>query len=60
MKVELFSGLELSGAPVKTYVSDKVFLSQAAAEAHEDVVMENVSSRHTFSYSPSCDETLKV
>ena len=60
VKVELFSGLELSGAPVKTYVSDKVFLSQAAAEAHEDVVMENVSSRHTFSYSPSCDETLKV
>lgn len=60
VKVEFFSNNDLEGKPVKTYVTDKVFLSQSASEAHEDLVMENVSSRHTFCYYPLADETLKV
>ena len=60
VKVESFAGIELSGEPVKTYVADKVFVNTAAAEAHEDLVLVDVSSRHTFYYSPLTDETLKV
>ena len=60
VKVESYAGIGLSGKPVKTYVADKVFINQAAAEAHEDLVLENVSSRHTFYYSPKADQTLKV
>ncbi len=32
----------------------------AAAQTHEELVLENVSSRHTFYYSPARDESLKV
>lgn len=60
VKVEVFSNSDLAGTPVETYVAQKVFLDQAAAQAHEDVVLENVSSRHTFYYSPSENESLKV
>ena len=60
VKVEFFSNNDLAGEPVKTYVTDKVYLSNSASEAHDDLVMTNVSSRHTFFYSPACDESLKV
>ena len=60
VRVEVFSNTDLSGSPVETYVADKVFLNQAAAQAHEDVVLENVSSRHTFYYTPARNESLKV
>ncbi len=60
VKVEVFSNPDLAGTPVETYVAQKVFLDQAAAQAHEDVVLENVSSRHTFYYSPSENVSLKV
>ena len=60
VKVEVFSNTDLAGTPVETYVAEKVFLNQAAAQAHEDVVMENVSSRHTFYYTPSRNESLKI
>lgn len=60
VKVEVFSNTDLSGSPVETYVAEKVFLNQAAAQAHEDLVLENVSSRHTFYYTPARNESLKV
>ena len=60
VKVEVFSNTDLSGSPVETYVAEKVFLNQAAAQAHEDLVLENVSSRHTFYYMPARSESLKV
>jgi len=60
VKVEVFSNTDLSGSPVETYVAEKVFLNQAAAQAHEDLVLENVSSRHTFYYTPAQSESLKV
>ena len=60
VKVEVFANSDLAGTPVETYVADKVFLNQAAAQAHEDVVLENVSSRHTFYYTPARNESLKV
>lgn len=60
VKVEVFSNPDLAGTPVETYVAQKVFLDQAAAQAHEDVILENVSSRHTFYYSPSENVSLKV
>ena len=60
VRVEFFANDDLKGSPVKNYVSDKVYLSQSAAEAHDDLVMENVSSRHTFFWSPAQDESLKV
>ena len=60
VKVEVFANSDLAGTPVETYVADKVFLNQAAAQAHEDVVLENVSSRHTFYYTPARSESLKV
>ena len=60
VKVEVFSNTDLSGSPVETYVAEKVFLNQAAAQAHEDLVLENVSSRHTFYYTPARSESLKV
>ena len=60
VKVESYAGIDLSGEPVKTYVAERVFIDQAAAEAHEDLIMENVSSRHTFCYAPQADQTLKV
>ena len=60
VKVEFFSNNDLAGKPVKTYVADKVYLSNSAAEAHDDLIMENVSSRHTFCYSPVSDESMKI
>lgn len=60
VKVEFFSNIDLAGAPTKTYIAEKVYLSNTAAEAHDDLVMENVSSRHTFYYSPDSDESLKI
>lgn len=60
VKVETFDNPDLKGCPVSTYIAEKVFLDQSAAEAHEDLVMENVSSRYTFYYSPKKDESLKI
>ena len=50
VKVEIFQNVNLEGEPSETYVADKVFLDHTAAEAHEDVVKENISSRHSFIY----------
>ena len=58
--VETFNNVDLEGTPVSTYVSQKVTVSQTAAEAHEDHVSENVSSRHTFFYSPKEDVSMKI
>lgn len=60
VKVEMFNNIDLSGIPVKTYVAQKVTVSQTAAEAHEDHLEENVSSRHTFYYVPDNDISMKV
>ncbi len=50
VKVELYTNSKLEGEPEETYLSDKVFLDYTAAEAHEDVVKENISTRHSFVY----------
>ena len=60
VKVEIFNNADLEGEPSSVYVTQKVAISSAAVEAHEDLVLENISSRHTFHYSPYVDETLKV
>ena len=60
VKTEIFSNINLSGNPVNSYVSDKVFMDNTAAEAHEDLVKENISSRHTFVYAPEKTENYIV
>lgn len=55
VSVELFQNINLEGAPVKTYVTDRVFISDVASEAHEEVVAENQSTRHTFWFKPIKD-----
>lgn len=60
VKVEIFNNSDLEGVPANSYVAEKVAISGAALEAHEDLILENISSRHTFHYRPSVDETLKV
>ena len=60
VKTEIFSNINLSGNPVNSYVSDKVFMDNSAAEAHEDLVRENISSRHTFVYAPEKTENYIV
>ena len=60
VRVEMFNNIDLSGMPVKTYVAQKVTVCQTAAEAHEDHLEENVSSRHTFYYVPDNDISMKV
>ena len=57
VKVQMYSGVNLEGAPLSTYVSERVYLSGMPAEAHEDLVAENLSSRHTFYYKPDADVT---
>lgn len=51
VKTEIFNNIDLKGDPVESYVSDRVFLDSKAAEAHDDVVKDNMSSRHTFMYA---------
>ena len=60
VSVEIFSDINLSGEPSSRYVSESVFLSGAPVEAHEDLVVEKFSSRHTFYYVPENDEDYKV
>lgn len=57
VKVEIYPNINLEGKPVEEYVADRVFLDNKAAEAHDDLVRDNISSRHTFVYYPQ--ETLK-
>ena len=57
VSVEMYSGVNLEGEPLNRYVSDRVYLSGMPAEAHEDLVAENLSSRHTFYYRPQEDVT---
>ena len=56
VSVEIFSNTNLEGAPSNRYVAERVYLSGAPAEAHEDVIPEKLSSRHTFYYQPVADE----
>ena len=57
VSVEVFPNVNLEGAPAQKYISDKVFISPDAMEAHEDVVPIKLSTRHTFYYSPKSDVT---
>lgn len=60
--VQVFQNTDLLGSPVKEYVSQNIYISDTAAEAHEELVAENQSSRYTFWYKPSQDVayTLKM
>ena len=60
VKVEMYNNPDLKGEVTVTYVADKVTMAQTAAEAHDDLLMENVSSRHTFFYSPKEDVSMKI
>ena len=53
--VQVYQNTELAGTPVKEYVSRNIFISDSAAEAHEELVAENQSSRYTFWYKPTED-----
>lgn len=55
VSVEIYPNINLKGKPVQKYIAEKVFLSDSAAEAHEDLVAENLSSRHTFYYKSPKD-----
>lgn len=57
VNVELFRNVNLDGNPVKTYTADRIFISDLAAEAHEEVIAENQSTRHTFWFRPDKDVT---
>ena len=60
--VQVYQNTELAGTPVKEYISNNVFISSVPTEAHEDVIPQNQSSRHTFWYKPAEDVayTLKL
>ena len=60
VKVEMFDNIHLAGKPVSTNISDKVSVSSFAAEAHEDLHLENMSSRQTFYYCPKEDVSMKI
>lgn len=60
VKVELFDNIDLAGQPISNSVANKVTISSVAAEAHEDLLLENMSSRHTFYYRPKEDVSMKV
>ena len=53
--VEIYGNVSLEGKPVRTYFDEKVYMTNAAAEAHDDVVAVNLSTRHTFYYKPQSD-----
>ena len=55
--VQVYQNTELLGTPVKEYVSENIYISDTAAEAHEELVAENQSSRYTFWYKPAQDDT---
>ena len=55
VSVEVFSNTELKGTPSAMYVAEKVYMTNEAIEAHDDVVPLCMSSRHTFYYTPSAD-----
>ena len=60
VRVETFNNIHLQGQPASVYVAQKVTVSKAAAEAHDDHLLENVSSRHTFCYIPKNDVQMKI
>ena len=60
VSVEIFSNIFLEGEPSNRYVAERVYLLGAPAEAHEDVVPEKLSSRHTFYYHPQTDEAYVI
>ena len=53
---EYYDNDQLEGAPKHTFVTDKVAIRRDAIEAHEDLVMVGISTRHTFYYKPQQDE----
>ena len=55
--VQMYQNTELEGAPIKEYVARNIFISDSAAEAHEELSAENQSSRFTFWYRPAKDLT---
>ena len=60
VKVEFFDNVDLKGEPSVVYASDKVFIDSSAKEAHEDIVLVNVSTRHTFYFKPEKDLVYKL
>ena len=60
VKVEFFNNLNLEGEPSVVYTNDRVFISSSAKEAHEDLVLLNVSTRHTFFFKPEKDLFYRV
>ena len=60
VSVEIYSNVNLEGEASGKYVAERVYLSGAPAEAHEDVIPEKLSSRHTFYYKPAADETYVI
>lgn len=60
VNVEIYPNTSLEGTPSKTYVSDRVYLSTTAAEAHEDLEATNISSRHTFCYKAAEDARVLI
>lgn len=53
---EFYNNVSLEGKPSSESVKSKVYISNVAQEAHEELVRDNVSTRHTFYYKPSKDE----
>ena len=60
VKVEYFTNTELQGTPAKVYSSDHVEIDSSAKEAHDDMVEVNVSTRHTFSFTPEKNLSYRV
>lgn len=60
VRTEIYSNVNLEGSPVDVYTAEKVYLTDSATEAHDDLVRDNISSRHTFVYAPVQDDTYVV
>ena len=52
---EYYTNAELQGKPFQSFITDKVGIDDNKFGAHNDMV--NVSTRHTFYYKPSKDES---
>ncbi len=60
VKIETFNNANLEGQPVSVKIAPKAHIFNPAREAHEDFVVTNYSTRHTFYYKPAKDEKYRL
>lgn len=59
-KLEEFNNCNLEGEPKISKIVPKARINNLSEEAHEDIVLTNYSTRHTFYYKPQKDEKYRL